>query len=804
MALIGEEAIGISDQKDVYNFMNEQYDADCEDSDYEESEECEAHKFEETGGWASSEDDDSSEGPPGLIALTNQDVTTEDDSDFCSDSSEGPPRLVSVPYGYTSSEPNTSSEDEAAVDESEDEPPELVPFAPNPATHEDEDGLIDDLSDDEVEVEPSRIQFSSKVKVKPSGKYESTERSNIAEKPQTADTSSSSDSEVSLVDISDDSSDTYESEDDTSDEENGQPVSTVEVKSDNEDDDNALSKEGAALVNSTRSGSDSTALDSGATEHCAKHITGNLNTATVGSMSGLNGSRTVVKGMARVNKVRNVMCMPGISRNLLSVGRLLDEHGGQIAFTKHKAHLVTKGKHVVVAQRNGTRLYIVCHQDYELGTASGTALAGTSISLEVAKQRVIALHKAYSHASIGTLRTIIANRNFDGVTTEHLKLLPPCEACLLGKAHKAPKQRRASEKATTFAERLCADCTGPFRTRSVGGSTYLLVVLCEFSAWTWVFPVSTLRAVVQHLTTLLEVDLHQRDDRTVKFFRSDGGTEFNNKKVDELLAKHGIVREVTCANTSFQNGKAERRIRTLFDRVRTVLSDASSYIGRNFWADAAVYAAYTLNRTPTEDKKSPFELRYGRKPKISHLRPFGNPCVVYRKRTVAGKIQDAGVKGTFLGYGYVTGKKGYRVRLDGTNSVITSRDVSFCGFESRAESVELLPEDTATETIITEPANVQEVEARLNLSVRTEATSEQPENEATATSSVPVITEPANAHEFAKTESMHSYRVGAKVEADWRRAAMEHSTQQLSLTCMQRVLTGQEAPMTLSTSVTAR
>ena len=183
--------------------------------------------------------------------------------------------------------------------------------------------------------------------------------------------------------------------------------------------------------------------------------------------------------------------------------------------------------------------------------------------------------------------------------------------------------------------------------------------------------------------------------------------------------RHGVVREVTCANTSYQNGKAERRIRTLFDRVRTTLSDASLYVTRGFWADAAVYSAYTLNRTPSEHEISPFELRYGRKPKVSHLRPFGNPCVVYRKRTVAGKLEDAGVKGTFLGYGYVTGKKGYRVRLAGTNSVVTTRDVSFCAFESRPAEVQVLPEDPeqTTDAIITEPANAEEIDARLNLSL---------------------------------------------------------------------------------------
>lgn len=47
----------------------------------------------------------------------------------------------------------------------------------------------------------------------------------------------------------------------------------------------------------------------------------------------------------------------------------------------------------------------------------------------------------------------------------------------------------------------------------------------------------------------------------------------------------------------------------------------------------------------------------GRLSKVSHLRPFRNPCVAYRKRSVAGKIQDAGVKATFIGYGYVDVKK---------------------------------------------------------------------------------------------------------------------------------------------------
>ena len=274
----------------------------------------------------------------------------------------------------------------------------------------------------------------------------------------------------------------------------------------------------------------------------------------------------------------------------------------------------------------------MCNPDFNLALEQSEANVETSISMELARERIIALHRAFAHASISTLKEILKNRQFVGISESHLKLLPPCEACLLGKAHKAAKGRSATEKATRFAERLCADCSGPFRTQSIGGSKYLLVIIDEFSGWTWVFPLYTLKTVHERLQAVLEVDLHQRDDHFVKFFRSDGGTEFNNKAVDELLAKHGIVRETTCTGTSYQNGKAERRIRTVFDRVRTTLSDASAHVSTGYWADAAVYTAYTLNRTPADNGLSPFQLRYSRKPKISHLRPFGNPCVAYRKR----------------------------------------------------------------------------------------------------------------------------------------------------------------------------
>ena len=106
---------------------------------------------------------------------------------------------------------------------------------------------------------------------------------------------------------------------------------------------------------------------------------------------------------------------------------------------------------------------------------------------------------------------------------------------MLGKSHKMSKGRLSAEKATSFGYRLCADCCGPFRTLSVGGAKYLLVVIDEFSSWTWVTPLPSLTVVHENVEHVVEVRLHQRDDTTVKIFRSDGGKEFCNHKVDAIL-----------------------------------------------------------------------------------------------------------------------------------------------------------------------------------------------------------------------------------------------------------------------------
>jgi hypothetical protein len=97
---------------------------------------------------------------------------------------------------------------------------------------------------------------------------------------------------------------------------------------------------------------------------------------------------------------------------------------------------------------------------------------------------------------------------------------------------------------------------------------------------------------------------------------------------------------------------------------------------RRFWADAISTACYISNRIFLRSilHSTPFELRFGRNPFISHFRPFGCKCFVL-KHSNLDKFESHSFDGILLGY--TPHGRSYRVYNLETNTVVESYDVTF-------------------------------------------------------------------------------------------------------------------------------
>ena len=62
-----------------------------------------------------------------------------------------------------------------------------------------------------------------------------------------------------------------------------------------------------------------------------------------------------------------------------------------------------------------------------------------------------------------------------------------CEACILGKQHRLPFNSRNSRRARTPLELVHYNLVGPMKTTSIGGSTYFMEFIDDFSHRIWVY-----------------------------------------------------------------------------------------------------------------------------------------------------------------------------------------------------------------------------------------------------------------------------------------------------------------------------
>jgi hypothetical protein len=223
-------------------------------------------------------------------------------------------------------------------------------------------------------------------------------------------------------------------------------------------------------------------------------------------------------------------------------------------------------------------------------------------------------------------------------------------------------------------ELLHMDLFGPVAYLSIGESKYDLVIVDDFSRFTWVFFLQDKSETQGTLKRFLRRAQNEFELK-VKKIRSDNGSEFKNLQVEEYLEEEGIKHEFSAPYTPQQNGVVERKNRMLIDKARLMLGEFKT--PERFWSEVVNTTCHTINRLYLHRllKKTSYKLLIGKKPNVSYFRVFGSKCYILVKEGRHSKFAPKAVEGFLLGYDSNT--KAYRVFNKSSGLVEVSSDVVF-------------------------------------------------------------------------------------------------------------------------------
>jgi hypothetical protein len=223
-------------------------------------------------------------------------------------------------------------------------------------------------------------------------------------------------------------------------------------------------------------------------------------------------------------------------------------------------------------------------------------------------------------------------------------------------------------------ELLHMNLFGPIAYISIGGSKYCLVIVDDYSRFTWVFFLQEKSQTQETLKGFLRRAQNEFGLR-IKKIRSDNGTVFKNSQIEGFLEEESIKHEFSSPYTPQQNGVVERKNRTLLNMARAMLDEYKT--PDRFWAEAINTAYYSINRLYLHRilKKTTYELLTDKKPNVSYFRVFGSKCFILVKRDKKSKFAPKVVEGFLLGYDSNT--RAYRVFNKSTGLVEVSCDIVF-------------------------------------------------------------------------------------------------------------------------------
>ncbi|GJT49960.1 retrovirus-related pol polyprotein from transposon TNT 1-94 [Tanacetum coccineum] len=255
---------------------------------------------------------------------------------------------------------------------------------------------------------------------------------------------------------------------------------------------------------------------------CSKHMTGNRKLFS--SYKAYNGGNVIfgsnlrgkIIGKGTISQdsliIENVEHVDNLTYNLLSVGQICDNKC-KVIFTEHDSEIIKDEKVIGKGIRKGG-IYVM-----KLGNKPED-----KICLATLDENSTLWHRRLGHANMQLIQSLASK--------ELVRNLPKlkydrhfCDACKIGKQAHASHKAKNIVSTTRCLELLHMDLFGPSAIRSYGGNRYTLVIVDDYSRFTWTRFLANKTEAFEKFSKMIQNKL----GCSIVSIRTDHGREFDNE-----------------------------------------------------------------------------------------------------------------------------------------------------------------------------------------------------------------------------------------------------------------------------------
>ncbi|GJU76465.1 retrovirus-related pol polyprotein from transposon TNT 1-94 [Tanacetum coccineum] len=234
------------------------------------------------------------------------------------------------------------------------------------------------------------------------------------------------------------------------------------------------------------------------------------------------------------NVISRVYYVEGLGHNLFSVRQFCNS-GLEVAFRKHSCYVCdTDGVELIKGSR-GSNLYTISAED--MMKSSPICLLS-----KASKNKSWLWHRRLNHLNFGTINDLARKDLVRGLPRLKFEKDHLCFACQLGKSKKHTYTPKAKNTNLEVVNTLHMDLCGPMLVQTINGKKYILVIVDDYSRFTWV-KFLRLKDETPEVVIIFLKQIQIGLNKTVRYIRTNNGTDVVNQVLTEYYEHVGIFHQ---------------------------------------------------------------------------------------------------------------------------------------------------------------------------------------------------------------------------------------------------------------------